>query len=129
MDQCTGFAQLGSGRQLFGDDPHCYRNVGENRINDKGQKWLGLQALLNRDDFWRRYDYIWFPDDDLATDQGAINDLFRKAAELDLALAQPALSWTSFYSHPVTIRHQSFRVRMTNFVEIMAPFASSARFS
>jgi hypothetical protein len=105
----------------FGDDSHRFRGAGETRIDDKGLKWQGLHALLTRDDFWRRYDYIWFPDDDLAADQATISAFFHNVAELNLALAQPALSWSSYYSHAVTIRHPSFRARWTDFVEIMAP--------
>lgn len=105
----------------FGDDPHRYRDAGELRIDDKGPKWPGLHALLSRDDFWRDYGYIWLPDDDLAVTQATISALFEVTASRDLALTQPALSWSSFYSHPVTIRHPSFRLRLTDFVEIMAP--------
>lgn len=105
----------------FGDDPDRFRGAGETRIDDKGLKWQGLHALLTRDDFWRRYDYIWLPDDDLAADQATISTFFDCVAELNLALAQPALSWTSYYSHAVTIRHPSFRARWTDFVEVMAP--------
>jgi hypothetical protein len=104
----------------FGDDPDRFRGTGETRVDDKGFKWQGLHALLTRDDFWRRYDYIWFPDDDLAADQATISALFDHVAELKLAVAQPALSWTSFYSFPATVRHPSFRARWTDFVEVMA---------
>jgi hypothetical protein len=105
----------------FGNDPDRYRDAGEIRIDDKGLKWAGLHALLTRDDFWRAYDYVWLPDDDLAIDQAAISALFATMDAMHLALAQPALSWTSHFSHPVTMHYPSFRVRMTNFVEIMAP--------
>jgi len=105
----------------FGDDPHRFRDAGETRIDDKGLKWQGLHALLTRDGFWRRYDYVWFPDDDLAADQATISAFFAHVVELKLSLAQPALSWTSHYSHPVTIQLPGFRARWTNFIEIMAP--------
>ncbi|MEO8303457.1 MAG: DUF707 domain-containing protein [Betaproteobacteria bacterium] len=105
----------------FGSDPQRFRGAGENRIDDRGQKYAGLHALFTREDFWRRYDYIWLPDDDLATEQSVIDDLFETTERLGLELAQPALSWTSHYSHFVTIRRPSFRARMTNFIEIMAP--------
>lgn len=105
----------------FGDHPDRFRSAQETRVDDKGSKWQGLHALLSRDDFWRRYDYVWLPDDDLATDTATVNALFRQSAELDLAICQPALSWKSHFSHPVTIRHPSFSVRWTNFVEVMAP--------
>lgn len=105
----------------FGDDPQRFRGAHERRIDDKGQKWPGLHALLTRESFWRGYDYVWLPDDDLVADQADISGLFRTTAGLGLALTQPALSWTSHYSHALTVRRPSFSVRMTNFVEIMAP--------
>jgi len=105
----------------FGNDPDRYRGPGEKRIDDKGPKWPALHALLTRDDFWRGYDYIWLPDDDLAITQESISRLFELSASLEVALSQPALSWTSFYAHPVTLRFPSFRVRFTDFAEIMAP--------
>jgi hypothetical protein len=105
----------------YGRDPMRYRDVSAPRIDDEGAKWPGLHRLLCRERFWRDYDYIWLPDDDLAIDEDSVDALFATVAAHDLALAQPALSWSSFYSHPVTIRHPSFRLRYTDFVEIMAP--------
>lgn len=110
----------------FGDDPQRYRSSTERRVDDKGLKWRGLHALLTREAFWRDYDYIWLPDDDLAIGQAAVSELFAAMAELDLALAQPALSWTSYFSIPVTLRRPRFRARFTNIVEIMAPCFSRA---
>ena len=105
----------------FGSDSARFRGADEHRIDDKGQKYQGLHALLTREELWRAYDYIWLPDDDLATEQSSIDGLFATVARYDLKLAQPALSWTSHFSHPITLQHPNFRLRMTNFVEIMAP--------
>ncbi|NDP43272.1 MAG: DUF707 domain-containing protein [Aromatoleum sp.] len=105
----------------YGDDPVRFRDAGERRIDDKGPKWPGLYTLLTRGDFWRAYDYIWFPDDDLKIEQHAVDRLFALTAELGLELSQPALSWTSHYSHFITLRHPSFVARFTDFIEIMAP--------
>ena len=105
----------------FGTDPQRFRDPGESRIDDKGQKWSGLHALLTREDFWHAYDYIWLPDDDLAIEQDNISRLFQRASAMQLMLAQPALSWNSYYSHRITLVHPSFTLRMTNFVEVMAP--------
>jgi hypothetical protein len=111
----------------YGDDPRRFRSVEERRIDDKGLKWRGLHALLERETFWRGYDHIWLPDDDLAVAQTDISALFAEMAALDLALAQPALSWQSHFSFPVTLRRPGFRARFTNIVEIMAPcFARAA---
>lgn len=108
----------------YGDDPSRFRDASDRRIDDRGPKWTGLHALLTRESFWREYDYIWLPDDDLAIAQTAISRLFSLAAELNLELAQPALSWRSFYSHEITVRHPSFVARYTDFIEIMAPCLS-----
>jgi hypothetical protein len=105
----------------FGDDPARFRDPGERRIDDKGPKWSGLHALLARERFWREYDYVWLPDDDLMIEQIAVDRLFARTAGLDLELSQPGLSWRSFYSHEITIRHPSLMARYTNFIEIMAP--------
>ena len=105
----------------YGGDPTRYASCGERRIDDRGPKWAGLHALLTREAFWRDYDYVWLPDDDLAAHEDAINFLFDVVADNGLALAQPALSWVSFFSHELTLRSPSFRLRYTNFVEIMAP--------
>ncbi len=105
----------------YGDDPGRFRDDGTTRIDGTGLKWSGLHDLLSRDAFWQRYDFIWCPDDDLAIAQDGVSRLFASMAQLELRLAQPALSWASHYSHAVTVRHPSFKVRMTNFVEIMAP--------
>lgn len=111
----------------YGRDPARWRDASARRVDDEGAKWPGLHRLLCRERFWRDYDYIWLPDDDLAIGEDGIDALFATVAALDLALAQPALSWSSFYSHPITIRHPSFRLRYTDFVEIMAPcFARAA---
>ncbi len=110
----------------FGDDPARYRDDTATRIDDKGQKLGGLHSLLTREDFWRHYDYLWLADDDIAIDQRGISELFRRTAELDLALTQPALSWDSYWSHRITLHHPGFDVRMTNYVEVMAPCFSRA---
>ena len=105
----------------YGSDPEIYRDPDVRRFDDAGTKMPGLHALLTRDPFWRAYDYVWLADDDLAADQGSIDALFALASRLDLALAQPSLSWASYYSHGVTLCSPSFVARFTNFVEIMCP--------
>ena len=104
----------------FGDDPERFREAGCERIDDKGPKLRGLHALLTREEFWRRYDYVMLPDDDLAIEQATISRLFARAASLRLELCQPALSWSSYYSHAITVCHPSFALRFTDFVETMA---------
>jgi hypothetical protein len=105
----------------YGSDPDLYRDSSARRIDDKGQKWEGLHRLLTRESFWRDYDFVWLPDDDIASTQEDIGRLFELMAELDLDIAQPTLDWHSHFSHAMTLRWPSFSVRFTNFVEIMAP--------
>jgi hypothetical protein len=122
-----GWTQSFSGRSwdlvvsYFGADPRRYRDDPDRRIDDKGQKWEGLHALLTRTDLWRDYEFVWLPDDDLAVDQAGVDRIFALMAGMDLDIAQPTLDWNSHASHLLTLRWPSFSVRFTNFVEIMAP--------
>ena len=75
----------------------------------KGAKWPGLeQTLIAHWDTIQKYKYVWLPDDDL-----------------QLELAQPALTRDSYFSHAITLQHPAFQLRFTNFVEIMAPVLST----
>ncbi len=114
----------------FGDDETRYRRDDVVRIDRKGPKWPALHHLAQAlKPEIQVYDFVWLPDDDLATDKQTINRLFALCAQLQLELAQPALSPDSFYSHPITIENKSFIVRYTNFVEIMAPVFSREFFA
>ncbi len=110
----------------FGDDPERFREPGIRRIDSKGPNWPALHALVaEQAALIAGYDYVWFPDDDLACDTGTINRLFDLCREYRLELAQPALSPDSHLGHAITLRNRSFRLRFTNFVEIMAPCFSA----
>ncbi|MFC9432253.1 hypothetical protein [Nocardia sp. NPDC057030] len=107
----------------FGDDPHRFRTDSVLRLDRKGPKWPALHHVLTVDlaETLAEYDYVWLPDDDLATDTYTINELFEYAAQYRLSLAQPALTEDSFYTHEITLVDRRFELRYTNFVEIMAP--------
>jgi hypothetical protein len=68
-----------------------------------------------------QYDHVWFPDDDLLTDWDTVNRLFGICRDLDLLLAQPALTEDSYLSHIVTRQNPHCLLRFTVFVEVMAP--------
>ncbi|MGA2571988.1 MAG: DUF707 domain-containing protein [Terracidiphilus sp.] len=109
----------------FGDDPNRYRRDDVIRVDAKGPKWTALYDLLQQKKAEiLQYDFIWFPDDDLAADAQTINRMFAICAELQLHLAQPALSPDSYVTHAITVANHAFQVRYTNFVEIMAPIFS-----
>ncbi len=93
----------------------------------KGGKWDGLfDFFLKFPDALDAYDYFWFPDDDIAATANDINRLVEIGTAYGLEVFQPALDDESYYSHVITLRHPSFNLRYTNFVEIMAPVISRA---
>jgi hypothetical protein len=108
----------------YGDDPQRYRDAdgGVVRIDSKGPKWPALHKLLtDTRDAWRDYDYIWLPDDDLATNCADIERMFELVDAMRLHLAQPSLSWNSHVSLPMTLHNPNFALRYSSFVEPMAP--------
>ncbi len=106
----------------FGRDPDRFRAPDVVRIDGPGPKWPALHALLaGRPDLVDGYDRIWLPDDDLMIDKTGINRLFSLAAEYQLEVAQPALTWDSYFGHITTLRNRQCTLRYTNYVEVMAP--------
>ncbi len=110
----------------YGDDPDRYRTPDVERIDSKGPKWPALYELIvaNRDRVLS-YDYIWLPDDDLMARKADINLLFETCDRYKLEVAQPALTWDSYFGHLTTLRNPNYRIRFTNYVEIMAPCFSA----
>ena len=108
----------------YGDDALKYPESadGMKRIDSKGPKWPALHALLSQSpEIWQKYDYVWLPDDDLAATPQTIELMFQLMQGLDLHLAQPSLSWTSYVSLVMTLHNPNFAVRYSSFVEPMAP--------
>ena len=98
------------------------------RASDDAQRArIGTQTggrvflFLHTDDFWRDYERVWLPDDDLATEQDQIDRLFAVADAAGLDLAQPSLDWRSHCSFGITLQSPSFALRYTDMVEVMAP--------
>lgn len=86
----------------------------------RGGKWDGLFHTL-RDIDLDAYEYFWLPDDDLSASAEDVNSLFRLCREHGLTVAQPALTRDSHYSHFIFSQCPGFRLRYTNYIEIMAP--------
>ena len=76
------------------------------------------------EDFLRHYDAALFLDDDIAVRFDEVDTLFSLFQEFGLVLAQPSLTPQSYSSWPITLCSPSFRLRFTNFVEVMAPIFS-----
>lgn len=108
----------------FGDDEPMSRGaVFVHR--QKGAKWPGLEQTIRAHwDTIQRYKFVWLPDDDLLCVPEDVSRMFAICDDLQLELAQPALTLDSYYSHVITMQHSAFQLRFTNFVEIMAPVLS-----
>lgn len=106
----------------FGDDPARYRSPEEHRVDFKGGKWDGIHTVFANDPgLLERYDYFWFPDDDIEADSATVAEMFRLMAQHGLALAQPALTHDSYFSFLLFLQCPSFRLRYANVIEIMVP--------
>jgi hypothetical protein len=105
----------------YGDDPKAFSDCAL-RYAVKGGKWDGFHAFFAANpNIFEKYDWIWLPDDDIATNTACINRLFDLTEKHTLHLAQPSLTWDSYFSHLITVQNPCFELRWTNFVEIMAP--------
>ncbi len=110
----------------FGDDAPKMADGAVFVHMQKGAKWPGLeQTIAAHWDTIQQYRYIWLPDDDLLCVPEDVSRMFTITDELQLDLAQPALTRDSYYTHLITMQHPEFQVRFTNFVEIMAPILST----
>jgi hypothetical protein len=125
---CPGDFDVGI--SYFGDDKE--RSFDEAKFLHyyKGGKWDGIYDFFQTfPEAQENYDYFWFPDDDVRATASDVERLVAVGSELGLDLFQPALDADSYYSHLITLAHPSFRLRYTNFVEIMVPMLSARLFS
>jgi hypothetical protein len=80
----------------------------------KGGKWEGLHAFFaEHPGILNLYDWVWLPDDDIDTTATTINSLFDLMDEQRLDLAQPSLSWDSYYTYFATLNNPRFKLRYT----------------
>ncbi len=106
----------------FGEYPERYRGQYDLLHRYRGSKWLGIDDLMQRHgDLVDSYEYVWLPDDDLLITSRAIDEFFACCRELQLTVAQPALTRDSHYTWDITRQRPDLQARITNFVEIMAP--------
>lgn len=88
---------------------------------DADVKWRALHRLLREWQGWRAYAHVVIADDDVLMTQAEWDRFFAVIRARSPALAQPALTRDSFWSHPATLRNPNFLWRETTFVEGMAP--------
>ncbi|MDQ8727662.1 hypothetical protein [Bradyrhizobium sp. LHD-71] len=85
-------------------------------------KFRGLFTCFQKTpSFLQDYDYIAIPDDDLICTKDDWNTAFALAREYKVAACQLSLNTRSFYSHSITLRRKSLRLRWVTMVEPIAP--------
>jgi hypothetical protein len=93
-------------------------------LQSRDQKYASIHKLIYRGNPFWDYEYFMFPDDDLMMSWSNINRLFETSQSFGLDLAQPSLLPEGFVYHKVVAQNKAFRLRYTNFVEIMTPIFS-----
>jgi len=77
----------------YGEDPKVekeYQEKSEFFMKKKGPKWQLFRAVLNNFD-WKKYKYIWIPDDDLEISKKDIEEFLLTSQSLKLQLSQVSL--------------------------------------
>jgi hypothetical protein len=106
----------------FGEHPERSCTTGIMTSLDKGPKWPVLKKLIKKHSAYIfSYEYICFPDDDLLWNKQDINQFFDITRRFNLTLTQPSLTLDSFASHQITLHNPNYLIRLTNYVEVMAP--------
>ncbi|HBA02829.1 MAG TPA: DUF707 domain-containing protein [Clostridium sp.] len=117
----TGNANFDVAVSYFGDDFKFDKSNLKYLHIFKGSKWEGLSNFFETLDFWKEYDAICLPDDDLDSSTEDLNKFFELFHLYNFDLAQPSLDSKSFYSWAIVLQNKSFKYRETNFVEVMIP--------
>jgi hypothetical protein len=111
-----GFIYYGDSDEKFEE----YKKQSKYNLKKKGQKWHLIYDFIKIfEDEIKKYDYIWFPDDDLKTDFDSINRLFNINTDFKLNLSQPTLD--GYVSFDIERRIDESILRFTDFVEIICP--------
>lgn len=96
-------------------------------IKMKGTKFNILKELYEKNpEFFKQYDYIFVPDDDLHITTQDVNRIFKLANEYKLEICQPSI--IGYYDVSLTLHVPEFLLRYTNFVEVMCPCFSQNAF-
>lgn len=113
----------------YGGDPERHRDTCILLHECPGPKFAGLADFVAKHaSLIARYEFVWFPDDDLLASARTISQFFAVCRRARLAVAQPALTPSSPHTWPITLQRCEGDLRVTNFVEVMAPCFQVAQF-
>lgn len=116
--------QFDLGLIYFGSQGDRYRDEAEYYLRQRGFKFHLLDALMTQmGPRLAEYDYIWCPDDDLASNTADVNRMFSIAREFRLAISQPAVA-EGEVSHATVRQQPGLLLRYSQFVEVMCPVFS-----
>ena len=87
----------------------------------KGGKLTGIHSFLKNENILDNYNFFWIPDDDIEIDSESINEMFNLMIAHNIEVGQPSLTIDSYFTYLLLIQNTSFKIRYSNFVEIMAP--------
>tara|TARA_B100000212_G_C27216960_1_gene465545 strand:- start:10 stop:780 length:771 start_codon:yes stop_codon:yes gene_type:complete len=95
-------------------------------IESKGPKWVIIRHILMKTKFWKNFNFVSFPDDDLDISVTKWNKLFQIGYKYNLNLYQPALvdNGPEYVVHGILKENKNCKLRFTDFVEIMIPIFS-----
>ena len=106
---------------VYDDSIEEFRGDTEYICHIKGYKLKVIYRYLEmHPELKERYDYFFFPDDDIQMDAATINALFESMRRYRLQIAQPALRM-SYCTWRHTLQDRYCKLRYTNFVEMMVP--------
>lgn len=111
----------------YGDKENPYINDGVLYDKAKGSKFIILDQMEKKHHyFFKEYDAIIVPDDDLYITTKDLNEFFKIFHEYKMELAQPSvLGWQSLF---IVAQNPEYILRYTSWVEIMTPCFSQKTF-
>ena len=91
----------------------------------QGSKWQLMRTIL-KEQFWKQYEFIWLPDDDLEISANDVSLMFKTANKHGLRMGQPSMIDENVVHRykEILLKRKDCELHYTNFVEIMCPFFS-----
>ena len=96
--------------------------VTDNAMFRIGQKWENILWFLKNTNEWKKYNYLWFPDEDLRTTVSDIDAFCNLVIKNKLELCQPSLVKNNYVAHQSLIcKNSTIPIRKNNFIEVQMP--------